>query len=164
MEFYLTKKKPNPQKDRPLLTELGKSVCYEEPLHYTLFPNLMNVLQNTEWPYQFHGYYYWIRTKSDIFEEIIPASEYYKISYRAMSQKYHGALANYEEINRIIESLSDSYLRRRGQVGNSSQPKLVFTKELYTLRAEFSSLLFLIRAMLDQLAVLIQFLSGPRSR
>ncbi len=164
MEFQLTKRYEEPKGQWSLPVPVGTTICYEEPLRHQLFPQLMAALAETGWPFQFHGYFYQLRTKSNTIEEIVPASEYYKICYMAMSQTYHGALGNLESIDRIVSSLNSSYLQRRKTVLNSTQPKLVFTTELYQLRTEFSSLLFLIRSLLDQFASLIQFLSGPKAR
>lgn len=124
----------------------------------------MNALENTKWPFQFHGYFYRLCTNGKFIEEVVPATEYYKICYRAMSQKCHGVLLALQYVEETTGNLSRSYLARRTTTGAQSQPKLIFTTELYKVRTDFSTLLFLIRSTLDQFASLIQFLSGPKSK
>lgn len=164
MEFHLTRKQTERAGQWLIPPPVGETICYEEPLHHELLPQLMKTLQSTEWPHRFHGHFYRLRTNSQLIEEFVPASEHYKISLMAMSQKYHGAQLALNSVESIIRDLSESYLSKRTTVGERNQPKLVFSTELYRLRADYSSLLFLIRSMLDQFASLIQFLSGPTAK
>lgn len=164
MEFHLTKKQ-SARKGQWLLPQpTGETIYYEEPLQHELLPQLMSALQNIEWPYQFHGYYYRLRTNSELIEEFVPASEHYKTSWMAMSQKYHGAILALQSVEAIAGDLSETYLTRRTTVGDLNQPKLRFSTELYRIRTDFSTLLFLIRSILDQFSSLVQFLSGPKAK
>ncbi|TAL85053.1 MAG: hypothetical protein EPN74_09635 [Rhodanobacter sp.] len=164
MEFHLTKKQAEPQGQWLLPVPSGESICYEEPLQSHIFPLLMSALGGGTWPYQFHGHYYRLRTNSKLIEEFVPASEHYKISWMAMSQKYHGAFLAIKSLETNVAELTATYLARRTFVGDQNQPKLVFTSELYRLRTDFATLLFLIRSTLDQFAAMVQFLSGPKAR
>ena len=163
MDFQLTKNPTEPQGQRLLPQPKGETICYEEPIEVDLLPKLMRALEETEWPYKFHGLFYRLRTKSGYIEEHVPASEYYKISWRAMSQKYHGARLALQSLEANATEVSQTYRTRRTATGGQDQPKLVFSLELYKLRSDFATLLFLIRSTLDQFASLIQFLSGPKS-
>lgn len=125
---------------------------------------MMRALQETKWSHQFHGFHYRLRTNSKLIEEYVPASEHYKISWTAMSQKHQGALLALESLETNVRELSETYLARRTFIGEWSQPKLVFNQELYRLRTDFATLLFLIRSNLDQFAALVQFLSGPKAQ
>jgi hypothetical protein len=164
LEFHLTRKQSERAGQWLLPEPEGKTVCYEEPLAVHILPSMMRALQETEWPYQFHGFHYRLRTNSKLIEESVPASEHYKISWMAMSQKYHGTLLAMESLESNVRELCRTYLAKRSHIGDQNQPKLVFTHELYRLRTDFATLLFLIRSNLDQFASLIQFLSGPKAR
>ena len=164
MEFNLTKKQVKRTGQWLMPPPEGKTICYEEPLHHQLLPKLMQAIQATDWPRQFHGYYYQLKTNHGLVHEEVPASEYYKIAHRAMQQKYHAAVLTLESIEALTSSLAETYPQRRGHVHTTSQPKLCFTHELYALRRDFASLLFLQRSLLDEFASLVQFLPGPRSR
>lgn len=163
MEFHLTQKQSVRVGQWTLPQPEGELICYEESPHYRFLPRLLSALEQSKWPLQFHGYFYRLRTNAELIEEFVPASEHYKISWRAMSQKFHGALQTLSSVESIIQELQDSYPLRRTTVGEHNQPMLIFSNELYRLRTDFSTLLFLIRSILDQFASLIQFLSGPKS-
>lgn len=164
MQFHLTKKQ-NVRKGQWLLPPVeGRTICYEEPLYHQLLPRLMQALQETKWSYQFHGYYYRLTTNKGLIEDEVPASEYYKLAWRSMSQKYHGAALALQSIESIAADLALSYPARRQIVNRTNQPKISFSLELYTLRTSFASLLFLIRSLLDEFASLAQFLTAPNAR
>lgn len=164
MEFHLTKKQAKQAGEWLAPAPEGTVICYEEPLHFRLLPKLMQALQSTKWPYQFHGYYYRLRTNHGLVQEEVPASEYYKIAYRSMQQKYHAAALALESIEVLTKSLTQAYPDLRGTVARTNQPKLRFSHELYTLRSAFASLLFLQRSLLDEFSSLVQFLTGPRAQ
>lgn len=164
MQFHLTKKQVERKGQWLLPPPDGETICYEEPLHHDLLPQLMKALQETEWPFQFHGYYYRLSTNHGLIHEEVPASEHYKIAWCAMSQKYHGAALALQSLESLAGQLAREYPERRETIGENQQPKLTFSLELYNLRSSFASLLFLIRSLLDEFASLVQFLSGPRSR
>lgn len=164
MEFNLTKKQVKRTGQWLMPPPEGKTICYEEPLHHQLLPKLMRALQETKWPQQFHGYYYQLKTNHGLVREEVPASEYYKIAHRAMQQKFHAATLTLESIEDLTSSLAETYPERREEIGSTNQPKLCFTHELYALRRDFASLLFLQRSLLDEFSSLMQFLSGPKSR
>jgi hypothetical protein len=161
LEFQLTRQQSTLGGQWLLPEPQGETICFEEPLTAQILPLMMRALQESDWPYQFHGLYYRLRTNSKLIEESVPASEHYKISWMAMSQKHHGALFALEALESNARELSETYQAKRLFVGDKSQPKLLFQRELYRLRSDFSTLLFLIRSNLDQFAALIQFLSGP---
>lgn len=164
MQFHLTKKQIT-RKGQWLLPPIeGQTICYTEPLYHHLLPKLMQALQETKWPFQFHGYYYRLTTKKGLIEEELPASEYYKLAWRSMSQKYHGATLALQSIESIAADLAQSYPVRRQVISRTNQPKISFSLELYTLRTSFASLLFLIRSLLDEFASLAQFLTAPNAR
>lgn len=164
MEFHLTKKQVVRKGQWLSPPPDGETICYEEPLHHDLMPKLMRALQETEWPFQFHGYYYRLSTNHGLIQEEVPASEHYKIAWRAMSQKYHGAALALQSLESLAAQLARDYPDRRQKIGERDQPKLTFSLELYKLRSDFASLLFLIRSLLDEFASLVQFLSGPKAR
>lgn len=164
MEFHLTKKQIVLDGQWLLPAPDGETICYEEPLHHNLLPELMLALQETSWPRQFHGYYYRLKTNNGLIQEQVPASEHYKIAWRAMSQKYHGASLALQSLELVVSQVSRAYPTRRETIGERRQPKLTFSLELYNLRSAFASLLFLIRSLLDEFASLIQFLSGSNAR
>jgi len=164
MEFNLTKKQI--QRTGQWLTPPpdGNTICYEEPLHHAILPGLMQALNDTKWPYQFHGYFYQLKTNYGLIQEEVPASEYYKIAHRAMLQKYHAATLTLQFIESLISDLAKKYPEVRKTIGKTNQPKLNFNLELYNLRSSFASLLFLQRSLLDEFSSLVQFLSGPKSK
>lgn len=163
MEFHLTKKHSDRQGQWLLPIPEGQTICYEEPLHTHILQLTMCALQESQWAQQFHGFHYRLITNSKLIEEFVPASEYYKISWMAMSEKYHSALITMQSLETNAKELSQTYGTRRTFTGINNQPKLTFTDELYRLRTDFAALLFLIRSSLDQFAALIQFLSGPKA-
>lgn len=164
MQFHLTKKQAMRKGQWLLPPPDGETICYEEPLHHDFLPKLMQALQETEWPFQFHGYYYRFSTNYGLIQEEVPASEHYKIAWRSMSQKYHGAALAFQSLESLASQLVRGYPGRREMIGKNGQPKLAFSSELYKLRSDFASLLFLIRSLLDEFASLVQFLSGPKAR
>lgn len=164
MEFHLTKKQAIRKGQWLLPPPAGETICYEEPLHHDFLPRLMRALQETEWPFQFHGHYYRLTTKHGLIQDEVPASEYYKIAWRAMSQKYHGAALAFQSLESLVGQLAKEYPDRRQTIGERNQPKLTFTLELYRLRSDFASLLFLVRSLLDEFSTLAQFLSGPKAQ
>ena len=163
MEFHLTRKQTDLSGQWILQQPKGEIVGYEEPLHYQFLPQLMKALGESSWGHQFHGYFYRLRTNSGLIEEFVPASEHYKKSWFAMSQTFHGAVQSLDLIESNIKVLRETYPAQRTTLGIHNQPWLIFTTELYRLRADFSTLLFLIRSILDQFASLVQFLTGPKS-
>lgn len=92
MKFHLTRKQVERTGQWLLPPPDGESICYEEPLHHALLPELMRALAETNWPDQFRGYYYQLSTNHGLIQEEVPACEYYKLAWRAMSDKYHGAV------------------------------------------------------------------------
>lgn len=164
MEFHLTKKQVVRSGQWLLPAPDGETICYEEPLHHEFLPELMRALQETKWPFQFHGYFYRLSTNHGLIQEEVPASEHYKFAWRAMSQKYHGAVLALQSLQSLAGQIARQYPDRRETIGERNQPKLTFSSELYRLRSDFASLLFLIRSLLDEFASLVQFLSGPKAR
>jgi hypothetical protein len=164
VEFHLTKKQVVRSGQWLLPPPEGETVCYEEPLHADLFPQLMRALQETKWPFQFLGYYYRLSTKHGLIQDEVPASEHYKYAWRSMSQKYHGAALALQALESLAADLVGRYPREKQAIGPRSQPKFVFSTELYALRTHFATLLFLIRSLLDEFAALVQFLSGPQAK
>ncbi|WP_243285850.1 hypothetical protein [Geothrix terrae] len=94
----------------------------------------------------------------------MPASEHYKIAWRSMSQKYHGAELALQSVESLAANLMREYPNRRETIGERNQPKLSFSLELYNLRSNFASFLFLIRSLLDEFAALVQFLTAPNAQ
>lgn len=163
MEFNLTKNPKAPRGQYLLDVPSGVTIAYEEPLKNDLFPALKRALSQTNWPMQFNGLYYRLRSNGGFLEECVPAPEYYKLSMRAMSQKYHSFLCNGRNLETLIRHIQEVYQNNLDRFGRSGQPKIRFNMELYELRTELSSFLFHIKALLDQFAALVQFLSGPRA-
>jgi hypothetical protein len=164
VEFHLTKKQAVRRGQWLLPPPEGETICYEEPLHVDLLPQLMRALQETNWPFQFHGYYYRLSTKYGLIQDEVPASEHYKYAWRSMSQKYHGAALALHDLESLATDLARRYPREKKAIGPLSQPMFAFSTELYTLRTLFATLLFLIRSLLDEFASLVQFLSGPQAK
>ena len=164
MEFYLTKNPRQRSADVAIVLPEGQTVCYEEPIHSELLPKLLRAIDGSDWPVQFHGHYYCVRARRGLIHDEVPASEYYKFAWRSMSQKYHGAALALRSLEALAAEITRRYPVERSMIGPTSQPKFVFSTELYSLRMTFATEIFLIRALLDELASLVQFLSGPKSR
>ncbi|HVK95005.1 MAG TPA: hypothetical protein VM571_09790 [Noviherbaspirillum sp.] len=164
MEFHLTKKEAALEGQWLLPPPQGRTIRYEEPLHHGFLPKIARALETTRWPSQFWGYHYRLKTNRGLIHESTPASEYYKIAWRSMSQKYHGAAIALKSVEQNVYTIRSEYLSRRIAFGEQQQPSLSFSLELYQLRSDFATLLFLIRSILDQFASIVQFLSGPRAK
>ncbi len=164
MEFHLTKKEVALEGQWHLPAPQGRTIRYEEPLNHNFLPKLARALEATRWPSQFLGYFYRLKTNRGVIHESTPAPEFYKIAWRSMTQKYHGVTIAFQSVEQNILAIEREYLSRRTAFGEQQQPSLIFSLELYRLRSDFATLLFLIRSILDQFASLVQFFSGPKAR
>ncbi|MEQ1595545.1 MAG: hypothetical protein ABL985_10650 [Casimicrobium sp.] len=163
MEFHL-RSNPSDQKWRSELPPLpGLPVCYVESLTVSVLKKLMQTIHSTGWASQFRDKYYALRSKSGVIREEYPATEYYKISERSLSQKFHAIELTFNSLRGRIENATAKYRREMTMFVDSRQPCIEFQSDLYLVRAEFASLLFLMRAALDEFAMLLQFLGGPNT-
>lgn len=164
MEFHLSYNDAKAKGQYQLKVPEGQTIAYEEPLYNWLFRETSKAMESTKWPRQFLGRYYRSKSNNGFLEEVVPAPEYYKISIRGMTQKFHGMLCNIESIKNTCIEISKKFEQGNGVSYFNDQPRLKFDMELYKLRSEISSYLFLIRSLLDQFAIILQSFSGPKSK
>ncbi len=81
-----------------------------------------------------------------------------------MSQKYHGMICACKSIQSIASELSRRFKSGIGVTHFENNSRIKFEMELYQMRADLSSYMFLSRSLLDQFSILIQFLTGPKSK
>jgi hypothetical protein len=164
MEFNLSHNDAKAKGQYQLNVPEGQSIAYEEPLYNWLFRETSKAMESTKWPRQFIGRYYRSKSNNGFLEEVVPAPEYYKISIRGMTQKFHGMLCNIKSIKNTCKEISENFEQGKGVSYFNDQPRLKFDMELYNLRSDISSYLFLVRSLLDQFAIILQSFTGPKSQ
>ena len=163
MEFLLRNSLPDQKWREHVVPVLGETVCYMESLRYYVLSKLMTAISETRWNEKFYGKYYSLKSKSTVIRDEYPASEYYKISQRSLTQKFHAIDLTLESIESRAAAVGEKYRREKKLFPQTQQPYIEFGAHLYLLRADYASLLFLIRAVLDEFAHLLQFICGPES-
>lgn len=107
------------------------------------------------------GIYYRFKSETGFIEELYPAGAFISHMLMDISNRWHSASLCHERIARSYRKIREGYEKNRSTYG-SGYPKLYFNDELHELRADYASLLYLIRASLDQIASCVYELLGVK--
>lgn len=139
----------------------GKLVRYIMPALRRPFENLSEWIFESNHKNKFHNKYYFIATDKDYLQQLIPASEYYKVVFSAIAEKVYAANLCLGKINKLIAQIQKAFERNYETIQRTGQPSFNVESEVYSLKAEIGFLFFISRSILDSIATLTNFLYGP---
>lgn len=139
----------------------GKLVRYVMPALRRPFENLSEWIFESNHKNKFHSKYYFIATDKNYLQQLIPASEYYKVAFSAIAEKVYAADLCLVKINKLIVQIQNAFEHNRETIQKTGQPSFNVEAEVYSLKAEIGFLFFISRSILDCIATLTNFLYGP---
>jgi len=87
----------------------GKLVRYVMPALRCPFSNLSKWIFESNHRDKFHNRYYFIATDKDYLQQLIPATEYYKVVFSAIAEKVYAANLCLEKIDTLIGQIQNAF-------------------------------------------------------
>jgi hypothetical protein len=142
----------------------GALVRYTMPALPRAFPKLAALLDGSSHRALFLEIHYYIETKEQSLRDLVPAAEYYKVVFKAVADKQYSLRVGFQRVRALERRIQDAYKATRERLAGTNQPSFNVADEVYALKSEVASVLFVARGVLDTITSLMHFLYGPSSR
>lgn len=139
----------------------GKAIRYEMPSIPYLFLRLTRLIYDSEHRKKFFDISYYLETKNGHLKKLIPASEYYKLAFRAIADKYYFLMVSVERVQEVENELRELYRKDAVVLQATGQRSFQIHEQVYQLKMQITNILFSTRSILDSMATVMHFLYGP---
>jgi hypothetical protein len=141
----------------------SKIVSYTMPAMTIPFPKLWDKILHSSHKKEFQRIYYYMKSNNSFIKDIIPASEYYRIVFRAISEKLFSLQTSLNNIHKINRELEKSFKYKSTKNPKTNQKSFNVSDKVYLLKREVAVFFFDSRSILDSLSSMFHFLYGTKS-
>lgn len=151
----------NEYKER--LPNRSNEVRYVMPALEEPFPKLSEAIYDSKHREDFYRIYYWLETNDGHIKKLVPASEYYKLAFRAIADKQYSMRLSIKRVEALKNEIQGDHAATREVMPRTGQPSFDLNEQVYQLKSELGNILFTTRSIMDSVSTLLHFLYGPSS-
>ena len=140
----------------------GSLVRYEMPTLPQPFTRLADVLSHPSYRRRWIGTEYFADYGQRL-QQIIPAVEYHKFVFRAAAEKLDALRHGLARIAELERSIAEQHHETRTVIPVTQQPSITLRSDVYALKSELASALFVTSSLLETLVTLMPVLYGADS-